>query len=203
MTKLVLIRHGQTEWNIAGKYQGQSDVALSDTGLEQASLLAENFPLTHLDAVYASDLSRAFVTAERVAGRFHCKVKAEPALREMNFGAWEGLTYQQIVEKWPEAMETFFARPDILEIPRGEGFVVLQKRAVKRIREIVADNENRTIAVVAHGAILRTILAHALHMPLRYVWTIRQDNTAVNILHYEENHCMVELMNSTAHLQHF
>lgn len=201
MTKLVLIRHGQTEWNIAGKYQGQSDVALSDKGIEQARLLAKNFPLEQLDAVYASDLTRAFVTAEQLAKRFGCVVQPEPSLREMNFGEWEGLTYKQIVAQWPEAMGTFFMRPDKLEIPGGEGFAVLQKRAVKCIEKIVAANAGKTVAVVAHGAILRTILTYALHMPLRYVWTIRQDNTAVNILRYEEENCLVELVNSTAHLQ--
>ena len=201
MTKLVLIRHGQTEWNIAGKYQGQSDVALSDKGIEQARCLAQNFPLEQLDAVYASDLSRALVTAEQVARHFGCVVQPEPSLREMNFGEWEGLTYKQIAAQWPEAMGTFFQRPDMLEIPGGEGFAVLQERAVKCIEEIVASNVGKTVAVVAHGAILRTILTHVLHMPLRYVWTIRQDNTAVNILRYDEGNCMVELVNSTAHLQ--
>ena len=71
----------------------------------------------------------------------------------------------------------------------------------KCIEKIVAANAGKTVAVVAHGAILRTILTYALHMPLRYVWTIRQDNTAVNILRYEEENCLVELVNSTAHLQ--
>ncbi len=201
MTKVVLIRHGQTEWNIAGKYQGQSDVVLSDKGIEQARCLAQNFPLEQLDAVYASDLSRALVTAEQVARHFGCVVQPEPSLREMNFGEWEGLTYKQIAAQWPEAMGTFFQRPDMLEIPGGEGFAVLQERAVKCIEEIVASNVGKTVAVVAHGAILRTILTHVLHMPLRYVWTIRQDNTAVNILRYDEGNCMVELVNSTAHLQ--
>ena len=127
MTKVVLIRHGQTEWNIAGKYQGQSDVALSDKGIEQARCLAQNFPLEQLDAVYASDLSRALVTAEQVARHFGCVVQPEPSLREMNFGEWEGLTYKQIAAQWPEAMGTFFQRPDMLEIPGGEGFAVVDR----------------------------------------------------------------------------
>ena len=200
MTKLILIRHGQTEWNITGRYQGQSDVALSEEGIRQAELLAAHFPADHLDAVYTSDLQRAVDTARRVADRFDCQVQPDAELREINFGQWEGLTYDQIAAQWPDEIGNFFTRPDILQIPQGEGFVALQQRVVKRVRELAALHDDHTIALVAHGAILRTILAAALHMPLRYLWSLRQDNTAVNILRYEDGHCLVELMNSTAHL---
>ena len=201
MTKIILVRHGETKWNLLGRYQGQTDIALSDKGLQQAQMLAKRFAFPEISAAYSSDLQRAYKTASCVADRFSLPVTEKAGLREMNFGEWEGLTYKQIAVQWPEAMGTFFQRPDMLEIPGGEGFAVLQERAVKCIEEIVASNVGKTVAVVAHGAILRTILTHVLHMPLRYVWTIRQDNTAVNILRYDEGNCMVELVNSTAHLQ--
>jgi alpha-ribazole phosphatase len=105
----VLIRHGQTAWNKSGKYQGQSDVALSEEGLEQARCLAEHFPVEKLDAVYASDLSRAMVTAETVAQKFGLEVRPEAAFRELSFGKWEGLTYAEIVAGWPEAMACKFS----------------------------------------------------------------------------------------------
>lgn len=205
MTRIVLIRHGQTEWNVLGKYQGQSDVALSSEGIQQAGFLAANLEIegiSHLDAVYSSDLKRAKVTASCLAERFHCEVQTRSMLRELNFGAWEGLTYGQITEKWPEAIHNFFSHPDLLDIPEGESFFVLQQRAVKELHSIVQANENSTVAVVAHGAILRTILADVLHMPLRSIWSIRQDNTAVNVLRYDDKgNCLVELINSTAHLR--
>ncbi len=201
MTRIVFIRHGQTEWNVIGKYQGQTDVALSSEGVEQANMLAEHFPLEHLDAVYASDLKRAMVTANCVAKHFGLEVQPETAFRELNFGDWEGLTYEEIVSQWPEAMENFLEHPDRLLIPNGESFGDLQKRAMHRVREIVAQESGKTVAVVAHGAILRTILCSALHMPLEYLWAIRQFNTAVNIVSYEEGWSSVEVMNSTAHLR--
>lgn len=162
MTRIVFIRHGQTEWNVIGKYQGQTDVALSSEGVEQAKLLAENFPLEHLDAIYASDLKRAMVTADCVAKHFGLEVQPEAAFRELNFGDWEGLTYEEIVSQWPEAMENFLEHPDRLLIPNGESFGDLQKRAMHRVREIVAQESGKTVAVVAHGAILRTILCLSL-----------------------------------------
>ena len=201
MTKVIFIRHGQTEWNVDGRYQGQSDVQLTAAGKDQAAKLAENFPVSKIDAIYASDLKRAMVTAETVAAGFGLSVQPEPAFREISFGKWEGLTYQQIVAEWPEAMDDFLQHPDILEIPNGETFPAVQQRALAKLEELIARHEGQTIAIVAHGAVLRTILTAALHMPLQYLWSIRQFNTAVNIVRYDAGaNPTVELLNSTAHL---
>jgi alpha-ribazole phosphatase len=201
LTKVIFIRHGQTEWNVTGRYQGQSDVKLTEEGKKQAEKLADNFPVAKVDAVYASDLCRAMVTAETIAAKFGLKVQAEPAFRELSFGDWEGLTYQQIVDKWEEAMANFLQHPDILEIPGGESFPAVQQRAMKRLNELIEKHDGQTIVVVAHGAVLRTMLTAALHMPLQYLWSIRQFNTAVNIVRYDSDaNPTVELLNSTAHL---
>lgn len=201
MTKVIFIRHGQTEWNVTGRYQGQSDVKLTEEGKKQAEKLADNFPVAKVDAIYASDLCRAMVTAETIAKKFGLKVQAEPAFRELSFGDWEGLTYQQIVDKWEEAMANFLQHPDILEIPGGESFPAVQQRAMKRLNELIEKHDGQTIVVVAHGAVLRTMLTAALHMPLQYLWSIRQFNTAVNIVRYDSDaNPTVELLNSTAHL---
>jgi alpha-ribazole phosphatase len=202
MTKIIFVRHGQTEWNIAGKYQGQSDVELSSKGIEQAKCLAKAFPVKKLDAVYASDLKRAMVTAGIAVKKFQLPVQPEQAFREMDFGAWEGLTYAQIAAGWPEAIDNFFKRPDLLTVPDGETFVKLQDRAVTCVHELLRMHPDQTIAVFAHGAVLRTVLAAALHMPLRYLWSLRQDNTAVSIVRYEHDNTTVELLNSTAHLRY-
>ena len=200
MTKIIYVRHGQTEWNTAGRYQGQSDVELTAAGREQAAKLAAHFPVEKVHAVYSSDLKRALETAACIAAAKGLEVQPRAALRELSFGDWEGLTYEQITERWPEALHDFFARPDLLDIPHGESFQILQKRALACIDELVAQHDGETIVVVAHGAILRSILTAALHMDLRYVWTIRQFNTAVNIVCYEKEGTTVELVNSTAHL---
>lgn len=202
MTKIIFVRHGQTEWNVLGRYQGQTDVALSPLGIEQAEKLAAHFPVDKIEAVYSSDLARAMKTARCVADRFGLTVEPRLELRELNFGDWEGLTYDEIVAKWPDALENFFQHPDVLEIPHGESFPKLRERALACVEEIVARHPDQTVAVFAHGAILRTILTAALHMDLQYVWTIRQFNTAVNIVTYTEHGTTVELINGTGHLKY-
>lgn len=203
MVKIVLIRHGQTEWNITGRYQGQSDVELSAEGKEQAKQLADNFPYDKVDVVYASPLKRAMFTAEAVAKKFNLEVISEEAFKEINFGDWEGLRYTEIQERWPKEYELLFNGADVLQIPGGESFPILQQRAMKKIEEIAGDakNEGKTIAVVAHGAIIRAILTAVLGMNLKYVWRMRQDNTAVNLIRYDGDMVNVELLNSTFHLE--
>lgn len=200
-TKIILIRHGETLWNAGGRFQGHSDIALSPVGTRQAELLAEHFPVKSVDAVYSSDLKRAVKTAECVAKKFHLKVTRIPALKEISFGEWEGLTYEEIASRWPEQIATFYAHPERMTIPRGESFTEVQARAVGAILEICRRHRDETVAVAAHGGVTRTILAEALHMPLRRVWSIKQENTAVNIIRYDGDQRVVELVNSTCHLR--
>ena len=200
MMRLILVRHGQTEWNAGGRYQGQSNVALSDTGRKQARFLAERFPVRQLDAIYTSDLDRAKETAECVGKRLGLTVYQEKAFRELSFGDWEGLTYQEISSRWPEEAEKLFTAPDELVIPHGETFRDLQKRALDKINSLYEQHIDQTVTVFAHGAINKTILAGLMHIPLHYLWSLRQDNTAVNILRLDDGYVMVELINSTSHL---
>ena len=177
-------------------------LALANGKRQQAEKLAAHFPVDKIEAVYSSDLARAMKTASCVADRFGLTVEPRPELRELNFGDWEGLTYDEIVAKWPDALENFFLHPDVLDIPHGESFPKLRERALACVEEIVARHPDQTVAVFAHGAILRTILTAALHMDLQYVWTIRQFNTAVNIVTYTEHGTRVELINGTGHLKY-
>jgi phosphoglycerate mutase family protein len=202
MTKIYLVRHGLTEWNIGGRFQGHSDVALAQAGVKQAECLAKHFPAEKIDVVYSSDLQRAAATAGFIAERFDCELKETERLREMNFGEWEGLTFDQISAKWPEAGKQIFLAPDELKPPGGETFEDVGRRASKELERITSAHEGECVVLVAHGAFLRTILAYALHIPLRYVWRIKQGNTAVSLLTHDGHHFTVDYMNNIAHLEH-
>ena len=104
MLRIFLIRHGETEWNKSGKFQGHSDVKLSPEGIHQAKLLAQHAPFQHVDAIYSSDLSRAFDTAKILAVKFNVlPVKTTPELRETNFGEWEGRYISELTEESPKS----------------------------------------------------------------------------------------------------
>lgn len=200
MTKLILVRHGQTVWNKELKYQGHSDIALTTAGSEQATLVARRLAGEDIAAVYASDLSRAFITAQAIAKPRNLPVMPITDLREINFGQWEGLTYEQIYAQWPDVLGKWYTNPDEVTIPGGESFRELKDRAMRAIDELIARHHKQTIAVVSHGGTIRTILCAALNVHLNYVWNIQQDNTAVNIIKYYHDRPVVTLMNDTHHL---
>lgn len=201
MTKLILVRHGETEWNAEKKFQGHTDTQLSPEGLRQAAHLADSLAEEKIAAVYSSDLNRAFVTAEAVAKRHGLTVKGLSSLREIKFGDWEGLTYTAIHEKWPSQLSGLFTTPGEIVIPGGESFYELKKRATDTIDELVAKHEGETVVVVAHGGTIRTIFCGILDINLNHLWGIRQDNTAVNIIEYYDGRPLISLVNDTHHLR--
>lgn len=202
MTRIILVRHGQTLWNLELKYQGHADIGLSPAGLEQAAQVAARLAGINPAAVYSSDLSRAFHTAQIIAAKYDLPVNKIPDLREVNFGEWEGRNYESINSQWPTLMGKLFTHPDEIEIPGGETFQSLQDRAMKAVEHLKTRHAEETILVVSHGATIRAILCSILHMPLKYIWNIKQDNTAVNIIEIYPKRAIVSLMNDTNHLAH-
>ena len=200
MTKLILIRHGETEWNKRHMFQGQSDTELASEGVRQAHLLAAHFPVEHVDAIYTSDLQRARMTATIIAEKFGPELQIEPALREANYGTWEERSFEELAIAHPAEFKLFFTDPSRFCPEGGEHFSEVQARAMNAINNIVRVNDGKIVVVVSHGGVLRTIIASILEMPLRKMWAIKQFNTAVNIFRVDDGNFSVELMNSAAHL---
>lgn len=200
MTRIIIVRHGQTTWNVEMRYQGHSDIELTDLGLDQARKAAKRLAHLPISAVYASDLQRAFVTAEQIALPHNLPVKALPSLRELSFGIWEGLTYDGLNSEWAAMMDRLFTHPDEVEIPGGETFRQLKARVTQAVDSLVEQHPDETIVIVSHGGTIRTLLSAVLQMPLNAVWNIKQDNTAVNIIDYAAGQAYVSLVNDTHHL---
>jgi alpha-ribazole phosphatase len=200
MTTIFFIRHGQTRWNKEFKYQGHSDTELSAEGLEQAERVALRLKREPFAAIYSSDLSRAIVTAEKVAGYHSLPVVPMPDFREVGFGEWEGLKYDQIYASWSAEIELFFRSPSKVEIPGGESFGAVKQRTDRALDLLRKRHDGECIAVVTHGGAIRTILCSALGIDLDALWSFRQDNTAVNIVEYEDRHNIIRLVNDVNHI---
>lgn len=203
MTKIFLIRHGETEWNKIGKLQGSSDVDLSPEGIRQARLLAEHAPFKSVDAIYSSDLTRALKTAEVLAEKFNLPVIKNSGLRETSFGTWEGRYLNDLAKENPQGFENFFTSPDKVRPPQGETFLQSQARIMNALNAIIADNEGKNIIVVSHGAAIRLIICAALEIPISKMWAIAQHNMALNILNFADEIFSVELLNGILHLYNF
>ena len=151
-TTIVLVRHGETEWNRTRRVQGHTDIPLNDEGRRQARALAEELHGEQVDAVYASDLGRARETAEILAEARGADVIALPALREKHFGTWEGLTDTEVHARFPEAANGSWGD--------GETTEELTERVVAAVKAIAAAHAGGLVLVVTHGGPLRAILRH-------------------------------------------
>lgn len=201
MTRVILVRHGQTLWNALGKYQGHTDVPLNEVGIEQARKVAKRLAGENISAVYASDLSRAKDTAKIIAQKHGLEVETDKKLREMNFGLWEGKTYNQIQEEYPQLVKVWISDPQLLQIPQGETFSQVQLRAIRALKEIIRrHNINETIVVVAHGLTIISIICAVLEIDLKNMWKIKQGNTGISIIEFYDNNGILTLFNDTHHL---
>lgn len=199
-TEIILARHGETLWNQESRFQGFADIKLSSSGKKQAQRLADRFADKELDIIYASDLKRAVMTAKRVAEYHEVEINQLPALREADFGDWEGMTFDQIKKQNEEKLNAWLEDPVEVKTPGGEKFEEVQIRASEALEQIKEEHEEEKILVVAHGGTIRALLANLLEMPLNNFWRIQQDNTAVNIINFYEEDPIVSLLNCTQHL---
>ncbi|MDW7675732.1 MAG: alpha-ribazole phosphatase [Bacillota bacterium] len=199
--KLYLIRHGETKWNSQLRYQGHTDVELSHNGHMQGKQLGERMAQLEPTAIYASDLSRAYQTAEYIAVKHNKEVKKSALLRELNFGIWEGLTFKEINQQHQDLATNWYKDPINLQIPNGELFADMQKRVLEFIDYLKANYTKDTIVIVSHGGTIRTIICSLLGIDLKKMWSLKQDNTAVNILDFYDDHVVLSLLNDTHHIK--
>jgi probable phosphoglycerate mutase len=153
-THLLVIRHGETAWNAEHRIQGRLDVPLSPTGMRQATRLAERLAREPIDAVYSSELARAWLTAVPVAQRLGIEVVAEPRLRERAFGIFEGLTLDEIASKHPEAFRRWRARDPGWAMEGGETGQQLIERVLGVLHDIAGRHRGQTVVLITHGGVL-------------------------------------------------
>ena len=149
--QLLLIRHGETEWNTEGRIQGFRDIGLSERGRRQAQVLARHLQGRPLDAIYASDLSRAIETAEPLARERGAAVRIDPRLKERGFGLFEGHTYAEAEANWPQEYAIWRQRDPGHAVPGGESYRDARVRVLAVLGEIAQRHAGQTVAIVTHG----------------------------------------------------
>lgn len=206
--KLILIRHGESEGNVQRKFSGFQDVNLTKKGIWQAERLAYRLKELPVDVVYCSDLKRARHTAEIVFGSRGIDIIPNSSLREMNFGIWEGYTFEEVMARYGNGNEIKSWLRNIKEeinIPQGESLADLNNRVMTELNKILEEHKkadkDKTIGLVCHGGTIRVILCNALNMKLKYMWNIEQYSTALNIINYYDHKAFVTLINDTSHLE--
>lgn len=200
-TRILLIRHGQTEWNRVERFRGQADVPLNETGLAQAEATGRRVALTWRPvAVYSSPLSRAVKTAEAVARHFDLLVQIHPGVADIDYGDWQGLTPDEARQRWPEEIDNWYNHPERARIPNGETLSELRQRAMRTVGELIANHADDTIVLVGHTVINRVILLGMLGLGNERFWRLRQDTCAINVIEAETGDFTLVSLNDTCHL---
>jgi broad specificity phosphatase PhoE len=199
-TRLILVRHGQTEWNRDRRVQGHTDTPLDEVGRAQAERVARRLAEEPIAAVYASDLSRAQETAQRIAAPRGLRIETSPLFREAHYGLWEGMTVAEIEAQYPEAYLRW--REDSLRnrAPEGETLEELQQRALAGAAEILIAHGGESVVVVAHGGSIRSLICGLMGWPLAAHRQLRLDNASISRVEYGPYGPALVSFNDTCHL---
>ena len=203
-TRFHFIRHGQTQWNKQGIYQGWTDIPLSEEGKKQARCLRKRFEneKLKLDAVYSSPLQRAMQTAEAMAKAKGLTVIADDHFKEINFGEWEGHTVAQLSEKHGKAYTDFFENPFIHPFPGEGSFDAVIKRSVEGFELLLKKHEGANVAIVSHGGLLRVLIMTLMGMDYTFYRKTWLSNTSVTVIDVKENGIKLLLtLNDFSHLE--
>jgi len=202
MTRIILVRHGQTEWNREERFRGRAQVPLNETGLIQAEATGRRIAAEwRPTAIYSSPLSRAIKTAEVIARYFDLPVQVHPGLTDIDYGQWEGLTPDEVRKLSPKMIDDWFNTPDSIRIPGGETLADVRARAMETINEIVARHEGQSVVVVGHTVINRIILLGMLGLSNDRFWRLRQDTCAMNCIEADMGNFTLVSLNDTCHMR--
>jgi broad specificity phosphatase PhoE len=185
-SRLYLIRHGQTAGRLRGRCIGSTDSPLSTAGAASALRLGEAFRRLSIDAVYSSRLQRATATAAPIAASTGHEVRLASGLAEIDFGALEGLTFEEVASRHPNLYEQWMTAPTGVHFPGGESYAELKLRAVASLTEILARHRGSNVVAVSHGGPIRAILASILEMPDHAAFSLAVEHAAVTLV--EWNH---------------
>lgn len=203
-THILAIRHGETDWNRSQRIQGHTDIALNDLGLAQARLLGMTLREQAIDAIYVSDLQRTRQTAQAVldhAQGANLHLRLDPQLRERSFGNFEGLTWKQISERWPEQSERWRRRDAEFGADGGEKLGDFYQRSIAALSAIAAAHPGQTVAVVTHGGVLDCLYRAATRLSLQAPRSWVVGNAALNRLLYTPEGFSLVGWNDDSHLE--
>ncbi|MCI8465976.1 MAG: histidine phosphatase family protein [Lachnospiraceae bacterium] len=200
--RFIFVRHGETEWNIQGRYQGQADIPLSEKGKAQAAALGRRFREIPVDVIYSSPLQRAYDTARAIAEPKGLPIHKVEGIKELDFGRWDGLTLEMLKKQFGDSFTKYRIEPFHYPM-EGEGTLNRAKLRVGAALEEIKEeyrHTDKTAVVVAHGGILKLAIFYLLDMSSRFYRCMELDNTSLTILDVEEDRTILRVLNDAHHL---
>lgn len=199
--RLILVRHGETEYNAQRRFTGQSDVPLSTLGRQQSAVVGEWLASERLDTIVSSDLERARLTAEAIANFHEIPVVVDSDLREIAMGEWEGYIYSEILARDAELVAQWQVDPVTYAPPGGETLVQLRDRCARALERWQSRDPQASVLWVTHGGLIGVLLCHILELDLNRRWQFRHYNASISELHLSGDRVTIVRLNETAHLR--
>jgi len=200
MTRILLIRHGDTDWNVEEIFRGRADIELNETGIKQAELLAKYLEDVSLEAVYTSPLKRALKTAEIIAGPHNADVTPSQELIDFDYGEWQGLSHDTVKDNYKTLYEKWLKKPHLVRIPKGESLDDVKERVVGLVDRVIARYDG-TVALVSHRVILKVIICALLGLDNSHFWNIKVDTCGITTFIYRDESFILEKHNDTSFLK--
>ena len=199
--RLIIVRHGESEWNQIGRYQGHLDAPLSGLGLRQAEALAGRLRQEPIDRIFTSPLQRAAKTAETIA-RHHSDASFErsPALMEIHHGDWQGLLVDEVVSRYGEGLREWRAHPTRSQMPNGESFTNVLKRVLDFKEQLCEEFHNDNILISTHDVVVKILVADALGMNMDRINRIWVTNASISVIEYGEDLPYLVSLSEACHL---
>lgn len=200
-TKITIVRHGETEWNVAQRLQGHSDSQLTTKGLKQAELLANTIKYRKFDRIISSDLGRAIETTSIIAEHIRAKRILNKQLRERSFGVMEGMPIGDVKVQLPDVYKNYIERNSSYQIPNGESLVDFSSRIINAYLEIAEQFEGESLLTIAHGGVLDCIIRHIFSIDLDLPRVFSLFNTSVNTIEIENQRFKLIEWGNMDHIQ--
>lgn len=201
-TRFIIVRHGESEWNLAGRFQGHLDSSLTETGTAQSRALAGRLREESFNALYSSDLKRAYQTAGFIARKTGHRILVDRRLRERNLGIFQGLTKEEIQKQFPEEYGLYQNGGADYLIPRGESARQQSQRVVACLEKINRRQRGGTVVVITHGGVLSVFLRHVLGIPLEATRGFKLFNAGLNVFSHRRGRWILENWGDNYHLNH-
>ena len=200
-TRFIMVRHGQTEWNIGDRFRGRADIALNDTGTDQAQRTSVALAGAPIDAVYASPLKRTMRTAEIIAGSRGAAIVLEPALMDIDYGDWQGWTKDEAAQRAPELYQLWLMSPEQVRFPNGERLIDVRDRVMRSIEAWGTQHDGRSVLLVTHDVVAKVAFCAILGLDVSAFRHFDQDNAAINRFEVRDGSYLIRTINETCHLR--
>lgn len=201
ITKVYVVRHGQTAWNLEEVFRGRADIPLDDTGKKEVHLAGEALKDETIHAIYSSPLSRSMETAENIAKFQNIDVAPLDAIIDISYGDWEGKPLAEIQKKFPDLYELWLKEPHSVCFPNGETLEQVGSRATEAVNRLVAQHKDENIALVAHRVPNKVICCALIGIDYSNFWRIQQDTASTNLFVYKDGQWIVSYLNDTSYLK--